>query len=210
MRMAIASLSLAVAGCLAYPAAVAPKLSAETIQLECAQSGSRSFGTLTVVGETELTAKHVATLCPALQIDYISDLTSDYAIVRAAPLPSCKDAEVGEEVIYEGYPGTTPGGYGYLQGQPFPKESDAGTVKRVGIPILAFSSSRTSFGWNTVDGITEATMTRVRPGYSGGAVMSAKDGRLVGIINAVNRRDNLAYFTPVSTICSKIEEITHE
>lgn len=208
MKGAVALSALVLAGCLAYPSVATRSLEADTTLLECATGRSRSVGTLTVVGDAEITARHVAVLCPALSVEYLPPASQDYAIVRAAPLPSCRDAEVGERVIYQGFPATGPSVVLRKRGEPPPQETDKGVVKAVNVPVIAFGASVRGLEIQMVTGTTRATMTRVRPGYSGGAVMSAKDGRFVGIISSVNPSENLAYFTPVSTICSKIKEIT--
>lgn len=207
MRAALAALALVAFGCQARP--VGPPETPVTVSLlKCTKFGMQSVGTLTTVGATQLTARHVADLCPDLVYDVSPKPLRDYTIVKTAPLPSCKDARVGEEVFFMGFPGTDQQGRRYIDPSDVRLEIDSGTVRETDRIIFAINMDPGNFGFKQVDGVTEATMTRVRPGYSGGAVVSAEDGRLVGIINAIKHEESLVYFTPVSTICSKIEEIT--
>jgi hypothetical protein len=209
MRTALVALALVTFGCQARPAGGIDTPVTVSL-LSCVKYGVHSVGTLTTVGVTQLTARHVAETCPGLMYDASPKPAQDYTIVKAAPLPSCRDAQVGEAVLFTGYPGTDLQGNKPADPRQVRVETDRGVVLETNRTIAAINLDRDNFGFKQVEGTTKATMTRVRPGYSGGSVISAEDGRLVGIINAINHNKKLVYFTPVSTICSKIEEITNE
>lgn len=159
--------------------------------------------TATRVGDLELTAKHA--LCPSSKPAYVGPDSSDLAILKAGSSPpSCKDAEPGEAVAYTGYPAQqtngTPWGMAVR-----PAEADTGKAAVAGLSFEACTEDQKVC--SKLSGMSLGVSTRVRPGYSGGAVTSLEDGRLVGIISAVSSDGQFTYFVPISEICQALEEI---
>ena len=162
-----------------------------------------SVATVTEVGDLRITAKHA--LCPGMEVDFLGPEGSDLAIIASGPPPaSCKDAEIGEPLTYAGFPGTRKDGshYGYVARPP---ELDKGVSA---LPNVGFSAcSNDGTYCEAFDGVTVGSSGWVRPGYSGGAVVSQEDGRLVGIISAVSNDGRATYFIPISQICTALEQI---
>lgn len=159
--------------------------------------------TVTRVGNLELTAKHA--LCPSSKPAYVGPNSSDLAILKPGPAPaSCKDAKPGEAIAYTGYPATqtngTPWGLSVR-----PAEKDRGQAAVSGLSFEACTEDQKVC--SKLTGMSLGTSTQVRPGYSGGAVTSLEDGRLVGIVSAVSADGQFTYFVPISEICKALEEI---
>lgn len=166
--------------------------------------GSVSAATITRVGDVQITAKHA--ICIGMEIDYFGPKGSDLVIIQSGSMPSsCSDAEPGEPVLYVGFPGTNRDGEPY-DIQPRDPERDVGSVKKLDHPLIACAADLSYCV--AVDGVTIGSSRRVRPGYSGGAVVSRVDGRLVGMIVAVASDGSVTYFTPISQICNALEEIS--
>lgn len=190
-------------GCASLPPPSAPLVS----HLACTAGLSDVFGTETRVGSLRLTALHVVEACSGTGLEAAPGSYHDLAL-GGAPVPpeDCRDASVGERVTFSGYPATTRAGRAYTAKSPPILERDAGVVTSAAIETAAFLSAHPEGTGKTLKGLSSATMTRVRAGYSGGAVSSAEDGRLVGIINAADTNYGIVYFTPVSAICNSINE----
>ncbi len=164
--------------------------------------GGLTIATVTIIDDLRITAKHA--LCSSERPDFVGPEGSDLAIIKSGPAPaSCKDAAPGEPVVYAGYPGTTQDGkmYGYVARSP---ELDTGIALLSGVDVT--SCGEPGQPCVAVRGLAVGVSTYIRPGYSGGPVLSAKDGRLVGIVSAVDDTGAATYFIPVSEICSALEE----
>lgn len=155
--------------------------------------------TVTRVGSAYVTAKHFsdseACLLGGLKVT-LRDPVDDLAVIAPGDPGICKDAEVGESVIYLGYPGTT-------------KNGDPLTIDTVGmetdVGLVTHKNLTGRAGDVPLPGIDVASSRWVRPGYSGGAVVSARDGRIVGIINAITG-EGQTLFTPITRVCRLIKE----
>lgn len=162
-----------------------------------------TVATVTKVGDLEITAKHA--LCPSSRPYYKGPEGSDIAVLQAGPKPaSCADAKPGEPVTYAGFPGTRKDGtlYGYVARAP---EVDQGFAV---LPSVGFSACSADGTYcETFSDTAVGSSAWVRPGYSGGPVISQVDGRLVGIISAVTDDGSATYFIPISQICKALEEI---
>jgi hypothetical protein len=164
-----------------------------------------SAATATKVGSAIVTAKHVVAACGG-NLDYAwsSDDGDDIAIIQYGDPGECIDAYPGEHLVFLGYPGTDVYGLSIKEDEDLILESDVGITENSNISVSATSST---FPYvNYIKGLTVAQATRVRPGYSGGPVMSAEDGRIVGIANAADRDGSAMYFTPISTVCKMIRK----
>jgi hypothetical protein len=171
-------------------------------------SGGHAVGTAAKIGDAVVTAKHVVIGCkgkiePAWSS---SKPTNDISIITYGDPGVCKDAQVGDRLVYLGFPGRGENGsvrHGPVQ---LIQEKDFGKVVELDVSIIAASHSKPYI--RTLEGMTRAVHTRVRPGYSGGPVFSAKDGRIVGIVNAIANGDgeHSAYFTPISKVCAMIRK----
>lgn len=157
--------------------------------------------TVTRVGSAYVTAKHFsdseACRLGGLSVD-LRDPVDDLAVISPGDPGICKDAEVGESVVYLGYPGTA-------------KDGTALTIDAVGmetdVGLVTHKNLTGRAGGTTLPGIDVASSRWVRPGYSGGAVVSARDGRIVGIINAITG-EGATLFTPITRVCRLIKEAT--
>jgi hypothetical protein len=130
----------------------------------------------------------------------LRDPIDDIVVVTPGDPGICKDAELGESIVYLGYPGTAKNGDS-LDMETIGMETDVGLVLHKNLEGSAEGTA--------LPGIDVASSRWVRPGYSGGAVVSARDGRIVGIINAVTGEGH-TLFTPISRVCRLITEATNE
>lgn len=170
---------------------------------ECKGPEGGTLATITQIGSAQVTAHHWAGggACTPFTQSYVHFPEYDISVVQAGDPGVCRDAELGEPLGYVGFPGTD------LSGKPVTQsavEGDTGFVlvkggsitlgNRAGSPVVL---QNVDFGFST----------RVRPGYSGGVVVSLKDRRAVGIINGVGALTTV--FTPISTVCKLIKEAQH-
>jgi hypothetical protein len=168
-------------------------------------SGRRSVASASRVGDAVVTAKHVVAACGGL-LDHVwsSAEGHDVAVLSYGDPGPCIDAAPGEPLVFLGYPGTDVFGAAIRAEEDLVMESDVGLAENVGLNVMALSAT---FPYaHLIRGMSGAQTNRVRPGYSGGPVFSAKDGRIVGITNASTTDGATAYFTPISTVCKMIRK----
>lgn len=171
----------------------------------CDSSSEVTIGTATRVGDAVVTAKHVIEACRGRLIPvYQSAAQTDFAILTLGQPGVCRDAEPGEGVVFAGYPGTRRIGGERLDAANRRLETDTGVVDRKDVTVASLGGSPISL--RRIVGLTASTSTAVRGGYSGGPVVSAVDGRVVGITNAAATDSTLAYFTPITLICDQIRK----
>ena len=199
MRYLALLLIVLLASCVSLPPKLV-ELRTDLVQLGACQAGDATMvATVTRVGSAYVTAKHFSDseacslggLAVALR-----DPVDDLAVLQPGYPGICKDAEVGESVIYLGYPGTAKNGDTLTIGT-VRMETDVGLVTHKNLTGRA--------GDIALPGIDLGSSRWVRPGYSGGAVVSARDGRIVGIINAITG-EGQTLFTPITRVCRLIKE----
>lgn len=199
-RLLTLAVALAIALTAACATAPGPKSPVEVSRLACETPSGASYGSSVQVGRVSLTALHVVSRCPSV----VPEATfGDLAILSGGTLSSCEDVKAGESVILRGFPASSPRGKFYRSPADIRPEFDTGSVVKTNVALLARDDAA---GLVRIEGLTAATSSLVRKGYSGGAVVSAADGRLVGIINAKGSNDPIAYFTPVSAICRHLRK----
>lgn len=165
----------------------------------CVYGPAASIATATRIGDAVVTAKHWARANNCLKAELpqvLSDPSDDITVLSVGEPGICKDAVDGESIVYLGYPGTSKAGLP-LNLEELALETDVGLVK-------AKAVDATADGEPLLD-VDAGSSRWVRPGYSGGPVVSARDGRIVGIINAING-EGMTFFTPISRVCRLIEE----
>lgn len=178
---------------------------AAAARVNCGPPNRATIGTSTKVGDAVVTAKHVVTACRGrLPAVMQSGDFADYAILKAGSPGVCKDAEVGEAVLFAGYPATNAVTRKPLKEAFNRLEMDAGVVTRKDVKVVSLDSQLLTV--KVVEGLTETTANTLRGGYSGGPVVSAVDGRVVGVTNAAATDSTLAYFTPITLICDQIRK----
>ncbi|MEP0316742.1 MAG: hypothetical protein ABJL57_11685 [Hyphomonas sp.] len=162
---------------------------AQTSQGVCLNDTKISTASITSVGEALVTVAHWAELpaCAGQQSYTASSREYDIAVLKAAEPGECRNVEPGEGLVYEGFPGDG--------GQEAELEQDTGELVSTGFEFELEPG-------RLVKGLDVGTSSTVRAGYSGGAVRSKADGRLVGII--VGQNGNYTAFTPIETVCAII------
>lgn len=172
----------------------------------CEADGTYSHATVTRLGSAYVTANHWADhpACRAAKLEVARKFpVEDIAILQPGSPGECRDAEIGESVVFVGWP-TRPAVAGFPEEAAL--ETDTGLVLAHDFPV-AMSNGIVLFNTST------ASSNKVRFGYSGGPVVSARDGRIVGIINAVGTRETgetYTAFTPVSRVCALLERINEQ
>lgn len=150
-----------------------------------------------------LTAAHVVRNCEKLsnaKYPVELDLTVfDVAILKNNGLTECRDAEPLEPIIFIGLPMYNDDGMLYSISKKKKMNFVSGTVKSFG-NLFRMSKYEDPEQFFAYDMSFASSQKDLEPGYSGGAVISHVDGRLVGIISAKDQ--NGSYFSPISQICS--------
>lgn len=202
-----------VLACLASCATAAPaaevnaRAAAESAsgRVRCTPFDELTKGTSTAIGEAVVTARHVVEACSGmLGAEYSSGEYRDFAILTVGDPGICVDATPGEPLIFAGYPATRRIGGGRLDAVNQVLEFDTGKVLDRDINVVSMGGRPLVL--RRIAGLTSATTTHVRGGYSGGPVVSAVDGRVVGITNAAATDGSFAYFTPITLICDQIRK----
>lgn len=180
------------------PLVVAPGVAVD--KLDCAVGN----GSQTYVGDVRLTAKHVSDICGPTGYDF-PDLDLTIIDPGSGELPSCRRPRDGELVEFYGFPGTKPNGDRIVNSKARPLEADDGSILDADISLSVFKGPNK---WVTYrDGVTSSS-EKVRPGYSGGAVVSAETGEFLGIISAAMTDGSLAFFVSAEEICEALKEVT--
>lgn len=171
----------------------------------CVLSKGRAIGTTTVIGTAHVTAKHVVTGCEGtLPSVWSSPEGHDIAIVKYGDPGVCKDAEIGELLVFSGWPGSKLDGEPISNNRDFYLEVDTGVARESGMNVRV---GKPDFPYyEDLKNVYRADTSRIRGGYSGGPVRSLRDGRIVGILNASSSDRTLAFFTPISTVCKMIRK----
>jgi hypothetical protein len=164
--------------------------------------------TITKIGDAEVTATHWAgdPACYGKVPHVRISKTDDVTILRGGKHPPCVNARLGEPLVFLGFPGTDPWGNQLQVGQ-MRLEADAGRLS--GHNKTAWL--RNDLGQPLVLRHEDTALAHlVRPGYSGGPALSALDGRVVGIIHAVQPVVGglRVTITPIERICAMIDELT--
>lgn len=173
---------------------------------QCIAAGRTSQASATRVGEALVTAYHWAggEVCSKVIKGASHFPKHDISILQAGNPGECRDAKPGEPLTYIGYPGTR---YGVvLMDEDVVLEGDTGVLY---IPDTNTRMQGASGPPTMLQHISVGSSSRVRGGYSGGAVLSGIDGRVVGIINGV-WVGQATVFTPISTVCKLIKEVQYE
>lgn len=159
-------------------------------------------GTVSNVGNARVTAAHVVGLCDPNPWDRVSK-ELDLAVLTDGDPGECRNAELGEPLIYAGYPGTSRSGFPFETIMDLRVEQDTGTllIEAEDVPIIDVRSKSIVI----MKGMSRGSSTKTRGGYSGGTVMSAVDGRTVGIIVASGGKGKATWFRPIETVCEYIE-----
>ena len=176
---------------------------AEPILADCGDHYRQ--GTITQIGAAKVTAWHVLLDCKTKpRAAYPGN---DLAVLELGDPGVCRNAAIGEAVIFVGYPAgewrDDDDGMQTL----FPiMEIDRGQV------VVATRDVRSFI--NETDWVSKesgvANAVKVRSGYSGGPVYSAEDGRVVGMTQAIRAdakdgHPRLMTFLPVESICTRLE-----
>ncbi|MEL8055057.1 MAG: hypothetical protein AAGK66_02790 [Pseudomonadota bacterium] len=167
-------------------------------------NGSFAQGTVTKIGDAEVTSLHNLGVCNDESGARFPD--DDLVILKLGDPGTCQNAVAGEGVWVIGHPELeievyTTGGWGFLALQ----EISRGTVTIPSAPQR----------WHWLDGRTtrrnvgKASTDRTRRGYSGGPLISVLDGRIVGMHRsghdgAIEGEARPSYFLPVEEICAHL------
>lgn len=206
MRLLIAIFCIALfASCASVPPVPPKSVEIDTSILQmgaCEAGGFTTVATIAKIGDAYVTAKHFANSSECrtagLPVD-LHDPIDDISVIQAGDPGLCRDAVVGESVVYLGYPGS-------LKDGTIPPLS--GIVLEYDTGLVAEKDADIPMPGTLLRKVDIATSRWVRPGYSGGPVVSARDGRIVGIINGISQEGH-TYFTPISRVCRLIEEARH-
>ena len=150
-------------------------------------------GSAVALGDSRFTAFHVVQNCVG-QPEGEAYPEIDLYVMQRGDAGQCRNAADFEPVIYLGYPVMTDGRVTNEL------ETDSGQVLRQG-RTLGIWNSKTQ-ATELREGMTIATVNRVRGGYSGGPVVSALDGRVVGMVIATDGTN--AVIVPIEAICEKL------
>jgi hypothetical protein len=173
-------------------------------RVRCTPFAELTTGTSTAIGEAVVTARHVVEACRGLiGAAYSSGEYSDFSILTVGDPGICVDASPGEPLVIAGFPATRTNGSNYASADVV-LEFDTGTVVERDVNVVSVGGSPPAL--RRIEGLTQVATTRVRGGYSGGPVVSAVDGRVVGITNAAALDGSFTYFTPVTLICDQIRK----
>jgi hypothetical protein len=196
---------LASCGATNLPVEVATQSAASAAaRVRCTPFADLTTGTSTAIGDAVVTAKHVISACKGLiGSEYSSGDYVDFSILTVGDPGICIDATLGEAVIFAGFPATRTNGNNYASADVV-MEFDTGIVVDRDINVVSIGGLPPVL--RRIKGLTAATTTHVRGGYSGGPVVSAVDGRVVGITNAAATDGSFAYFTPITLICDQIRK----
>jgi hypothetical protein len=205
--------AVAVLACLASCATAAPPTTAHAraaaedaaARVRCTPFSELTTGTSTAIGEAVVTARHVVEACSGqIGAAYSSGEYSDFSILTVGDPGICIDATPGEPLIFAGFPATRRIGGDRLDAVNQVLELDTGTTVSRDINVASLGGRPIVL--RRIEGLTSAATKYVRGGYSGGPVVSAVDGRVVGITNAAATDGSFAYFTPVTLICDQIRK----
>jgi len=161
-----------------------------------------SIGSLSSIGDARVTNAHVVAGCAPNPWDRVSK-SKDLAVVTDGDPGVCRNAELGEPLVYAGFPGTNTNGIPFRSYQDLKLEQDEGTltVSSEDVPLI---NPRT-LEVQLVKNLSRGSSTYTRGGYSGGSVISKRDGRTVGIIVASGYGGKVTWFQPIETVCEYIE-----
>jgi len=175
-----------------------PSISQHVELFTCEADGKYSVGSITNLGSAKVTAAHVLTACdnpPKAQV-YASN---DIAIITRGTVNKCKNAAVGEPVLFVGHPVSGP--------SPIRATVDAGVVTQIEKSVV---SQQKNGAESSFEGMSIATAYSATEGFSGGAVLSAIDHRIVGVISSQAGGGAWVIYTPIESICLRIANLNGE
>ena len=164
-------------------------------------AGNPSTGSMVDFPDFTLTAPHVLRVCADQEVlrDWVHFPHYDLSIkvkvedVETMRVPfDCGIPEQGTPLLYAGYP---PGFFQRYVGGFNYEESKGVQLSESPVTIHVTKDDLPIFG------AVGAMGPSVRGGYSGGAVINKSDNTFAGIILAVNRDMNIAFYSPKQTIC---------
>lgn len=163
-----------------------------------------TYGTKTKIGGAVVTAAHVVENCGGeLEAEY-SNAEQDLAILEYGNPGHCKNAELGEVIIMAGYPATYRNGRDKSH-KNLPLEMEYGIVIQENMSVPMTNNNGVEPVEVYSEPMSAAATVNARPGYSGGGVYSALDGRLVGIISAQSGKGAVLWFIPIEDVCDKLD-----
>lgn len=167
-----------------------------------------SVGSEVRLGDAVVSVTHVVVGCNSDNYRAIyQNENTDIAIVQLGDPGECRNATIGEPVRYVGYPATyTDGGWRVSPNGAVDLEVDYGVVAEEDFSTYVLAPSGTRY--IEMRGLTKASSTKVRGGYSGGAVLSEVDGRVVGLISASSSDRSTTLFAPIEDVCDIIRQET--
>lgn len=172
-------------------------------RFHCDTPDGDTYASYVRVGDAVITAEHVVDECSFSNASAYRDI--DLAIITPGKLPSCRGPEVGEEVVFQGFPTTKRSGKPFEMMRARRFEETQGTVSEVDRTIHMINS-RTGGIKTVIRHTFTEPIGHVRPGYSGGAVRSL-DGEFLGIISTGSAEMRVGSFIPADVICEKMEEL---
>ncbi len=155
-----------------------------------------------LIGDAIVTASHVKRACGDI-LDVEMDRPEwDIAIIKAGDTGVCRNTEVGEPLMYVGFPGFDIETQTY-RNPTFPvKETEEGITTSINYGPVQLAGIPVPF----TGVVAEGRVDNPRSGYSGGGVFSRTDGRLVGIISSHSIDEQYGYFVNVEDVCQLNDE----